>query len=732
MFKVQKSLLVKILSIVIGITILGFGILIYKVIEQEKESLLEERRKTSELMTQPLLHTLYKDMLDERADMIRYLIEGMKNIKGTERVQLIRDNGVEEAFQDFKTLKAVEKEYGDLKPEWTAGHPNKENSVAQGIDNPKFKEAIEFFSKGKKQGISYIEESQGKRLFTYLAPIEVKPKCKACHTTVEEARGVLMISTSLEDMYAALASGRTRWITYGLFTIIGVAIILTVLIKIVITRPVEQTAGMLKQIAEGSGDLTQRMHIASKDEVGMLGMWFNKFVEGMQDMVKGVFAASSQVSSASRAIKHSSKNIHSSAEIQLQAVDETSSSIEEMDASIGTVAADIEKLLKSTDGASASSLEMSASVSEVAESVDKLATSVDVSASAISEIAASLKQVASHVNILLTETEQVVSATTEVNFAIREIGALSKDEAKLAEKVVEIVTNRMETASKSSAAIEKIIQDVAETSSVMGKLGKRSKEISGIVGVINEIADTTKLLAFNAAILAAHAGEHGKGFAVVAEEVKNLARKTASSTKEIAELIEHVQKDVASAVIAVEQSSSRLIEETMSFSKGEKTALTSITDSSKASLDMARKIEKATEEQTKGIGQVAEIIQKVNAMVEDVKKATDEQKKASEEISHETEDMKDVTRNARQSTAEQAKESQAIAQAIADVAKKMQSIATAMSEQKIASSRIVAAIETIRKTTEENLYQASELDKTVDDLASQAVSLNEKVGSFKI
>lgn len=727
----KKSLLIKILSIVIGITILGFGILIYKVIEQEKKSLLEERRKTSELMAQPLLHTIYKDMLDERADMTRYLVEGMKSIKGTERVQVIRGNG-EEAFQDFKTLKAVEKEYGDLKPEWVAGHPNKANNVAQGIEDPKFKEALKAFKEGKKEGISYIEESGGKRLFTYLTPIEVKPKCKACHAAEGEARGVLMISTSLEDMYAALASGRTRWIMYGLFTIIGVIILLTFLVKAIITRPIEQTAGMLKQIAEGSGDLTKRMPIASNDEVGMLGMWFNKFVEGMQNMVKGIFAASGQVSSASQAIKHSSESIHSSAETQLKAVDETSSSIEEMDASIRTVADDAEELLKSTDKASAASLEMSASVSEVAESSEKLASSVDITVSAINEIAASLKQVASHVNILLAETEQVVSATTQVNSAIKEIGTLSKEEAKLAEKVVEIVTGRLDAANKSGAAIEKIIQDVAKTSSVMGKLGERSKEISSIVGVINEIADTTNLLAFNAAILAAQAGEHGKGFAVVAEEVKNLARRTASSTQEITELIEHVQEDVASAVSSAEQSSSRLIDETVAFSKGEKTALTSITDSSKASLDMARKIEKATEEQSKGVSHVAEVINKINVMVEEIKKATDEQSRASGEISHANEDMKNITRRVRHSTTEQAKESKLIAQVITDVAQKMQAIATAMAEQKIASERIVNAIETIRKKTEENLSLTAGLDKTVDNLTSQAVSLNEKVGSFKV
>src|SRR3990170_3552556 len=121
MFK--KSLLFKILGTVLLITIVGFGVLVYEVIDQERNGLLEERRRASELMAQPILHTIYEDMVDERADIVRYLIEGKKNKKGAERLKIIRRNGIEEAFQDFKTHRAVEKEHGEeLKPEWVADH----------------------------------------------------------------------------------------------------------------------------------------------------------------------------------------------------------------------------------------------------------------------------------------------------------------------------------------------------------------------------------------------------------------------------------------------------------------------------------------------------------------------------------------------------------------------------------------------------------------------------------
>ncbi|MBI3755214.1 MAG: hypothetical protein HY265_03520 [Deltaproteobacteria bacterium] len=521
-----------------------------------------------------------------------------------------------------------------------------------------------------------------------------------------------------------------------IFSIMLAALLIYAGIRMII-RPILHISQEIGPISEG--DLTKTIEgkaniigFTFKDEIVLMTEGVNKIIASLRNSIKGIYSVSQEVSSVSKVTKQSSHGIQESARTQLQAVEETSSSIEEMAASMKTVAGDTEELLHASDGASASSLEMAASVAEVAENAEKLVASVDVTVSAIHEIAASLKQVAAHVDILLAETEQVVSATTEVNAAIKEIGAISKEEAVLAEKAVEIVANRLDVVNKSSKDIEQIIDDVAKTSSVMHRLGERSKEIGSIVSVINEIADTTNLLALNAAILAAQAGEHGKGFAVVADEVKNLAKRTASSTKDIAELVEHVQKDVTSAVNSVEQSSSKLVDETVAFSKGENTALTSIANSSKASLDMARRIEKATGEQAKGIGQAADGIHKINTMVEEIKKAADEQSRASEEISHATENMKDITRQVKQSIGEQSREGKHIAQVITDVAQKIQEIAKAINEQKIASGKIVNAIETIRKKGEENLTLTAGLDSTVDNLALQSVSLNEKVRSFKV
>ena len=119
-------------------------------------------------------------------------------------------------------------------------------------------------------------------------------------------------------------------------------------------------------------------------------------------------------------------------------------------------------------------------------------------------------------------------------------------------------------------------------------------------------------------------------------------------------------------------------------------------------------------------------------MVEGIKKATDEQTMASKEIMQATEDIKGVTEEVSHSTKEQSKQSKYISQVILDVSQKMGLIANAMKEQKTIAEKIVYTIETIKKKTNENLLLTVELDKVVKNLDTQAVSLNEQVGGFKV
>ena len=516
-----QGLKAKILTLTVGIIILAFGILVFLVIRDVEQGLLKERKRASELMAKPILNTIYTDMLEERADMPRFLIEGLKKIEDVERVQIIRRNGVEEAFQDYKTLRAVEKEFGELKPEWVADHPNKTSNIAEGIWYPEFKRALNYFNEGGKDAIYYIEKIEGRNLFTYLVPIESRQKCGACHAEEGEARGILMISTSLDDLYSTLSTSRNKWILLGVIKVVLVSLLLWLLLSGFIIKPVNRTVVMLRAIAEGKGDLTRRLDITSKDEIGLLGIWFNKFVEGMQVMVRDIFAVSGEVLSASNKVEKSSRDILASVQKQLKAADDTAHSIEEMDVAIRSVAEDADSLKISSRKVLGSAQAMNDSLEEVKGNNEELFSSATSIATSINDVAGAIDESARHVDDLFDKTGEVVSSIMEIGDKVKEVEVYSAQQADLAENIRKDAEEvGMGSVVKAREGIEKVSEEVASTAAVINRLGMRSKEIGNILIVINEFADTTHLLALNATILAAQAGEHGKGFAVVARHMK--------------------------------------------------------------------------------------------------------------------------------------------------------------------------------------------------------------------
>lgn len=727
----RNSLQLKISIVVICVLLLSFSSLIFFVVKHEEENLLSEKEKASEMMAQPILHTIYKDMLDERAEMAYHLLQAIGNVKNVERVQIVRSSGLETAFSDDKTLAMVEKEYGALKPEWKTPRIPQTAGIKSSLSDQKFKDAFKLLKDNPKTHAHYMEVVEGKRLYTYLVPIEAQQKCSACHKA-GSGRGVLMISTSLEDSYAELDASRNRWIMFGLVSIVSVSIVLTLSIKIGVTGPIHGTVVMFKDIAEGEGDLTKRLEVTSRDEVGMLGTWFNKFIEGMQKTVIGVNAASIEVVSISEKLAVSSHKARTSAENQLKTTEETSSSINEMEASVKSVAEVAEHVLASTDTVSSSVLQMTASVDEIAENMEKLTDSVDTTTSSVTEIVASIKEVASHINVLSGVSEEIISSVTEISASIKEIEQYAREQTNLSERVKnEAASVGMESVKKNMSGMDRIKSDVSSASVIINRLGERSEEVGSILNVINNVTEATSLLALNAAILAAQAGEHGKGFAVVADEIRELAEQTASSTKEIDGIIKAFRNDVASAVTSIERSS-KGVEEGVALSWEAHTALDKILKSTDHSVDMAKKIEISTREQARGANLVTDAIHKMGSMVEEIKKATDEQKKGAEGIVKAAENMTDITAMVKSSTIQQAKESKYTSEVVSDVAHRVREVVKSIEEQKIAASRIVRAVEMLKDVGQENVVLSSDLDITVEKLNKQISSLKESMGKFKV
>jgi len=142
--------------------------------------------------------------------------------------------------------------------------------------------------------------------------------------------------------------------------------------------------------------------------------------------------------------------------------------------------------------------------------------------------------------------------------SISQVAQNAQNVNELSEKVRSDAIDGQKAVADTLVAIKDISEVIHRAEDVINGLGKSSEKIGSIIEVIDDIAEQTNLLALNAAIEAARAGEHGKGFAVVADEVRKLAERTATATKEISELIKGIQGETSQAIKAIEVGTKRL------------------------------------------------------------------------------------------------------------------------------------------------------------------------------
>lgn len=200
--------------------------------------------------------------------------------------------------------------------------------------------------------------------------------------------------------------------------------------------------------------------------------------------------------------------------------------------------------------------------------------------------------------------EQQSGEITSMAGAVEEFSATSLNIAdnmgstqRLAEENAQQTHIGRESMEQASSSLEQIAGALNSTATVINTLGQRSQEIGGIVGVITAIADQTNLLALNAAIEAARAGEQGRGFAVVADEVRNLASRTREATDEISQMINSIQQETGHAIETMEQGN-RLMQEGLSRNADVASALALIDEQSRSAGEQFAAIATATQEQS--------------------------------------------------------------------------------------------------------------------------------------
>ncbi|MDZ5471569.1 methyl-accepting chemotaxis protein [Bacillus sp. 31A1R] len=335
---------------------------------------------------------------------------------------------------------------------------------------------------------------------------------------------------------------------------------------------------------------------------------------GLAILVSGQLAR--PIVKASRAIEKVAKGDFSIETIKVKSKDE-----------IGQMVESVNRMVEDLRGVVG---QVRDSASQVASSSEQLNASAQESTSASEQIANLVQRNAEGVETQLRHFNEVENSVGEMSSGIEQITRSSEDMLETAEKTNEVTKKGSSSISKVVTQMNKINDSVSETTEVIRSLGVRSNEISNIVNLITTISDQTNLLALNAAIEAARAGEHGKGFAVVADEVRKLAEESKKSADQITKMISLIQNETDQAVRSMEEQNEE-VQEGLNYTSEASQAFAHIESSIDQVTHKVEEVSSALEELSALSNQMVESINEVKKIAEASVASTQEVSAGTEE-----------------------------------------------------------------------------------------------------
>jgi methyl-accepting chemotaxis protein len=429
---------------------------------------------------------------------------------------------------------------------------------------------------------------------------------------------------------SAWSSGGT---TLGTLLAIVLGIVVAFYTAKSITQPLTHLITVAREIGD-SGDLNQNIDIHRNDEIGALATTFNNLVAYLREMAS-VSMAVAEGDLTVEVLPRSKRDTLGNAFMRMshglqEIVRTTRDSAGQVSAGSNQVAGAADESAKVSVQASSAIEEVTSTMHEMSINVQNVVKNTQVQASSVAETSASIDQMVTSI--------QRVADTAKV---LLDIANRSREEVVVGIQTMEKTTDGLNRTNKA-------IQSSAE---IINVLGHRADDIGRIIEVIDDLAEQTNLLALNAAIEAARAGEHGLGFAVVADEVRKLAEKSTQSTKEIADLIQSIQREARQAVENMDRST-RIVEEGLSLGNDLGSALHKISNVVTEVYKFSQEIGAATNEQSVGSSQIAKATSRLTEITQEINSAVEEQASGAQAVVRAMDKMRELVQQSASSSTE--------------------------------------------------------------------------------
>ncbi|HON57354.1 MAG TPA: methyl-accepting chemotaxis protein, partial [bacterium] len=426
------------------------------------------------------------------------------------------------------------------------------------------------------------------------------------------------------------------------------------------------------------GDLRLRYEIKNekdKDEIDEFGVYYNKFINKLEDMVSVFRGDANFIKENTMEFSNGVQEIADASKGNAKSVNVTTSAVVEFGSTIKSISDNIERQSKAVEKTAEASLKMSRAINTINSDIKNVNESINQTSAAIEEMITNIATITDNVNTLNKVAEESGKAAASGKSSIQNV-----------EKSMNNIY----------MSLEKLVR-------VMDELGKSAEDIVKILEVIDEISEQTNLLALNAAIEAARAGEAGKGFAVVADEVRKLAERSSQSTKEIAGIINVVRQKTNAAI-----------------------------DDTKSSLKLSDEGKKVVNETGASLTNIINKVNEMNHFISQITGAMNESNEGGKLIVQQVEKLQNFVRELTEVISEQTEGLNEIAESMNGIKAITIEIQKSMEEQKIGVSQIEHAMENINHSSQTNAKRTEQLAASIVGLVSIADELNQLLSEFTI
>jgi methyl-accepting chemotaxis protein len=413
------------------------------------------------------------------------------------------------------------------------------------------------------------------------------------YTYLKDWDWIIGVGSYLEEFTAPSKNIRNAITIVGVLCLLG-SLIVGFLMSRRIVKPIIQLVGVAEAVSVG--DISKKVETTATDEVGTLSESFSKMIEYLRESA----SAAEQIAKNDLTVQVEPKSDK----------DALGNSLKTMINSLSTM------------------------IRQLADNSRELVSAATEIASSSEEMSRGAKDQSDQVHQVSTAVEEMTATIVESAKNAEQASGASQKAATAATAGGDVVTGTVDGMRRLADAVKESAQNIAN-------LSKSAEEIGKIIGVIDDIADQTNLLALNAAIEAARAGEQGRGFAVVADEVRKLAERSGKATNEITEMIKGIQRQTDEAVHSME-SGIQEVDKARALADTAGSSLSEIVDVSRQVLDMIQQIATASEEQSAAAEQIAKSVENISSVTKQTAEGTQQSAAAAEQLNRQAESLQHI------------------------------------------------------------------------------------------